>query len=151
MVRHLHDTIPFLLYRVAARMAVFANAEYRGLGLNLFSVRVLVALLLEKTATVGELVVLVSIDQSTLSHILRRLGRRQLVAKNRQAHDNRSVRVTLTAKGRRLAQVCLKSLLRRDRFLTVGLGAAQLRDFKTMLHRLYANVEKLGPGKSFID
>src|SRR5258706_11561686 len=89
---------------------------------------------------VGELAEVASIEPSTLSHILRRLERGKLVEKTRQHHDNRSVRVATTAKGRALAKKCHDTAMRHDRLLTRGLRAADVRALKGALHRLYANV-----------
>src|SRR5437764_336095 len=74
-----------------------------------------------------------SIEPSTLSHILRRLERAKLVEKTRQDHDNRSVRVATTAKGRALAKKCHDTAVRHDRLLTHGLRAAEVRALKGAL------------------
>ncbi|HET7671262.1 MAG TPA: MarR family transcriptional regulator [Burkholderiales bacterium] len=139
-----HDTVPFLLARVATLMNAW-HADFRKLGLSVLSVRVMAVLSLNGGATVGELAEATSIDQSTLSHILRRLERARLVEKARQDHDNRSVRITTTPKGRALAKKCHDTAVKHDAMLTRGLSAAQVRDLKKALSRLYANVNSV-PG-----
>jgi len=135
-----HNTVPFLLARVATLMNAW-HADFRKLGLSVLSVRVMAVLSLNGGATVGELAEGSSIDQSTLSHILRRLERAKLVAKTRQDHDNRSVRVTTTARGRALAKKCHDTAVKHDRDLTRGLRAAEVRALKSALRRLYVNVK----------
>jgi DNA-binding MarR family transcriptional regulator len=105
------------------------------------SVRVMAVLSLNGGATVGELAEATSIDQSTLSHILRRLERQKLVQKVRQDHDNRSVKVSVTAKGRVLAKRCHDTAMKHDRMLTRGLPESQKRALKSALQHLYANVK----------
>jgi DNA-binding MarR family transcriptional regulator len=135
-----HDTVPFLVARVATLMNAW-HADFRKLGLSVLSVRVMAVLSLNGAATVGQLAEATSIDQSTLSHILRRLERAKLVQKVRQDHDNRSVKVSTTAKGRALARKCHETAVKHDRVLTRGLRPAEVRRLKGALQQLYANVK----------
>jgi len=135
-----HDTVPFLIARVATLMNAW-HADFRRLGLSVLSVRVMAVLSLNGGATVGELADATSIDQSTLSHILRRLQRAKLVEKARQDHDNRSVKVTTTHKGRAVARKCHDTAVKHDRVLTRGLRPSEVRALKTALRQLYANVK----------
>ena len=148
IMRHMavetHDTVPFLLARVATLMNGW-HADFKRLGLSVLSVRVMAVLSLNGGTTVGELAEATSIDQSTLSHILRRLERARLVEKTRQDHDNRSVRITTTPKGRALARKCHDTAVKHDEMLTRGLSTAQVRELKKALSRLYANVNSV-PG-----
>ena len=137
-----HDTVPFLVARVATLMNAW-HADFRKLGLSVLSVRVMAVLSLNGAATVGELAEATSIDQSTLSHILRRLERQRLVQKTRQDHDNRSVRISTTARGRALARKCHVTAVKLDRMLTRGLSASQLRALKGALQHLYGNVTRM--------
>ena len=137
-----HDTVPFLVARVATLMNAW-HADLRKLGLSVLSVRVMAVLSLNGAATVGELAEATSIDQSTLSHILRRLARAGRVAKARAKHDNRSVRVSLTPKGRALAKKCFDTAVRHERMLTRGLGEKEVKTLKNGLGRLYANLRTL--------
>ena len=139
-----HDTVPFLLSRVATLLNAW-HADFKKLGLSVLSVRVMAVLSLNGGATVGELAEATSIDQSTLSHILRRLERAKLVEKTRQDHDNRTVRITTTPKGRVLAKKCHHTAVQHDAMLTRGLSAAEVRELKKALSRLYANVNSV-PG-----
>jgi DNA-binding MarR family transcriptional regulator len=134
-----HNTLPFLVQRVATAMNEW-HADFRALGLSVLGVRVMAVLSLNGAATVGELAEAASIDQSTLSHILRRLERVKLVEKARQEHDSRSVKVSLTAKGRPLAKKCFATAGKHERMLTRGLDADEVRALKAALERLYGNV-----------
>jgi MarR family transcriptional regulator, organic hydroperoxide resistance regulator len=136
-----HDTVPFLVARVATLMNAW-HADFRSLGLSVLTVRVMAVLSLNGGTTVGDLAEATSIDQSTLSHILRRLERRKLIKKSRQDPDNRSVKVTTTGKGRALARKCHETAMKHDRDLIRGLPVAQVRALKKTLHKLYANVKR---------
>ena len=143
-IHFLHDTVPFLMNRISAQISASANTEVRKFGLNLLSARVLVVLLVNKSATVGELAEATSIDPSTLSHILRRLGRQGLFTKARQAHDNRSVLVKLTPKGKRLSEKCLDAVADHERAITRGVDPERIRRLKATLQEIYANVASFG-------
>jgi DNA-binding MarR family transcriptional regulator len=134
-----HNTVPFLVQRVATLMNAW-HADFRKLGLSVLSVRVMAVLSLNGGATVGELAEATSIDQSTLSHILRRLERGKLIEKTRQDHDNRSVMISTTAKGRAIARKCHDTSLQHDRILTKGLAGKEVRALKAALKQLYANI-----------
>lgn len=136
-----HDTVPFLVARVATLMNGW-HADFKKLGLSVLSVRVMAVLGLNGSASVGELAQATSIDQSTLSHILRRLERQKLVEKARQDHDNRSVRISTTAKGRAIARKCHDMAVEHDRLLTKGLAASEVRALKRVLGQIYLNVTK---------
>ena len=136
----LHDSVPFLVHRVAASFNGW-TADFRPLGLNVFSARVMVVLHINGAATVSELAEATALEQSTLSHILRRLTAARLVVKKRQAHDNRSVLVQLTARGRRVAEKCLHIVVGHERGITRGLTSEQVRSLKAALHQLYANLQ----------
>src|SRR5258706_3673692 len=114
-----HNTVPFLVTRLANLMNGW-HADFRKLGLSVLSVRVMAVLSLNGGASVGELAEATSIDPSTLSHILRRLERQKLVHKTRQDHDNRSVKVSTTARGGLLAKRCHATAVKHDRMLRRG-------------------------------
>jgi DNA-binding MarR family transcriptional regulator len=140
MAGHLHDTLPFLLNRIAARISDSVNREFRPLGLNVFAARVLILLYLGDARSVGELAEEASLDQSTLSHILRRLAKDGLVVRERLEHDNRSVIVSLTKPGQDAAAQCWEAVQAHDALLRKGVDAASLKALKQILTRLNENV-----------
>lgn len=140
MTSHLHDTLPFLLNRVAARTSDAVNQEFRPLGLNVFAARVLILLHLHEASTVGELAEKAALDQSTLSHILRRLERDGLLKRVRVFHDNRSVMVSLTPSGNDAGAHCWKAAKNHDRLMRTGLSAAEVKTLQKLLGRLYKNI-----------
>lgn len=140
MTAHLHDTLPFLLNRVAARTSDAVNREFRPMGINVFSARVLILLHLDEASTVGELAEKAGLDQSTLSHILRRLERDGLLKRIRVVHDNRSVLVSLTPAGQEAGKQCWAAAKNHDRIMRTGLSDAQVKVLQKLLGRLYENI-----------
>lgn len=142
MTIYLEDTAPFLLYRVGARVAGAANADYKAMGINLMSARVLITLL-NGSEMVGVLAQRTGVDQPTLSHIITRLVGGGWVKKERQAHDNRTVLIALTPTGRKLAHRCVNHNQRFERLITDKLSPAQTRALKEILKQMHSNVEEL--------
>src|SRR5687767_6443122 len=117
VARDAGDRVTALLHRIVARISTSANEEFRAYGFNVQGARVLIALLDAGAMRVGELGNALALDLSTLSHLLRRLSRSELVERTRLAADNRSVAVTLTPQGRKIAQACKTARSRHEAML----------------------------------
>ncbi|AVH61376.1 MarR family transcriptional regulator [Streptomyces dengpaensis] len=100
----LDDQLCFALY--AAQRAV--TAAYRPLleelGLTYPQYLVLLVLWERGETTVKELATALRLDYGTVSPLLKRLESAGLVRRERSAHDERSVRVTLTGRGELLRE-----------------------------------------------
>jgi len=140
MLKHLHDGLPFLLNRVAATISEAVTREFQPLGLNLYAVRVLILLYLDSEHTVGGLAQAAALEQSTISHILRRLEHQGLIERVRQKRDNRSVMVLLTEEGKEVGARCWKAVQRHDALLRRGLDAESGAQLEALLRHLYENV-----------
>jgi DNA-binding MarR family transcriptional regulator len=112
------------------------------MGINLMSARALLTLR-NGAATIGALALATGIDQPTLSHTLNRLLADKLIVKERQRHDNRSVRVELTRSGRKMSDRCFEQNRRYEKLVTSQLSATKVKVLKDMLKQMYANVRQL--------
>ena len=116
----LSDRLTFLVHVASARIATIGNRHFRQHDLNHFSARILVLLLEKKSLRTGELVDLMALPQSTISSQLQGLHKKRLIRRRRSPLDNRSVIVTLTPAGLKLASDC--------DHLSLGVHAAMLSD-----------------------
>jgi DNA-binding MarR family transcriptional regulator len=148
MPDHLHHTLPFLLNRIAADVTDNTNKAFQSEGLNVYGARVLILLHLDGNHSVGDLAAQASLDQSTLSHILRRLEKQGLVKRARQASDNRSVLVSLTAAGKVSGAHCWDSVQMHDAQLRDGLDDASVAVLEKLLKRIYKNVPTFSAEKT---
>jgi MarR family transcriptional regulator, organic hydroperoxide resistance regulator len=137
MPYNLIDNAAFLIFRIGSKISADANQAFKNAGVSTMHARVLLALLSAETWTVGDLCQFTGIDQSTMSHSLAALARRGLVSKRRQASDNRTVRVRLTAKGLEMAHRSAEVAAQFDRALCNALGARQASALKALLRDLY--------------
>jgi DNA-binding MarR family transcriptional regulator len=131
--------VSYLLMRVVDRLSESVNQELKAWGLNLLSARVLVSVLAQDSVGVSSLASDAQIDQSTLSHMLRRLELAGLVRRRRLESDNRSVRVSLTSEGEVAAVQCLKTLDHHDRLLLKSLDDTSVTQAKNLLLQLLEN------------
>ncbi len=102
----IEDRLSFLIHRINAQLARICNPFFGTLDMDLYSSRIMVILLEKGAVRVGELVDLMALPQSTISHQLQRLEKRGLLTRSRVSSDNRSVTVKLTKEGNRAAQQC---------------------------------------------
>jgi DNA-binding MarR family transcriptional regulator len=135
------DRVTALLHRIVARASMAANEEFRAFGFNVQGARVLIALLDAGAMRAGELGNALALDLSTLSHLLRRLSRSNLIERKRLAADNRSVAVTLTPQGRKIAQACKTARAHHEAVLLRGFSASEVQLARDLLRRICGNVE----------
>ncbi len=93
------DAVAQLSFRVHALLEAHA-ADH---GISLIQMRLL-GILRDRRPTVNELARLLGLDKSSVSGLVDRAERRGLVARSPSPHDGRSVLVSLTTGGRRLAR-----------------------------------------------
>lgn len=127
----------FLVNRVNAKLAQVANRLFRVHGIDVVSSRILIYLLEREEVRVGELVDLLALPQSTISHQLQRLEKAKLIRKRRTREDNRAVAVVLTAAGRFAAQECNAFSLDVHRQMASHLGEREMRQLHLLLLRMY--------------
>ncbi len=140
-----HDTedrsIPFLMHQVMGQVEARVNKWARPLGLKIEGVRVLFRLL-AADRTVNELARLTGAELSTLSRLLGRMDEMGLIVRRRDLADARSVIVSLTPKGRKLAlqhqPVYFKDY---ETILLKGVAPEEQRQLRGLLGRMLDNLQ----------
>jgi MarR family transcriptional regulator, organic hydroperoxide resistance regulator len=143
VARDAGDRVTALLHRIVARTSTTASAEFRMYGFNVQGARVLIALFDAGQMRVGELGNALALDLSTLSHLLRRFSRNNLVVRGRLDADNRSVAVALTPQGRKIAQSCKAARECHEAVLLKGFDASEVQAARDFLRRICNNVEEV--------
>lgn len=137
-------SIPFLMHRIVTRVEALVNKWARPLGLKIEGVRVLFRLL-AGDRTVNELARLTGVELSTLSRLLGRMSEAGLITRRRDEADGRSVIVSLTDKGRKLAlehqPVYFKDY---EAILLDGFSPAEARQVRELVVRMIDNLERAG-------
>ncbi len=136
-----NQRITFQIHRVNAKIAQVANPLFRIHKLDLVSSRILVLLLERDAVRVGELVDLMVLPQSTISHQLQRLEKRGLLGRRRAAEDNRAVAVSLTRKGRGVAAECNRLSLSVFGHIAASLTSEEQLGLGRLLAKMFAALD----------
>ena len=98
------DRISFLVHRINAHLLREMNPRLKVWGVDLTESRLLVALLELGPLTAGDLVRVMALPQSTVSHQVKRLEKRGYVTREQDAKDSRVIIHKLTDSGREIAR-----------------------------------------------
>jgi MarR family transcriptional regulator, organic hydroperoxide resistance regulator len=141
-------TFPFRfgyrLNRVMDFVNEIANGAIRPFGLKIPGARVLLWLVHEGDSRVGDLAAGVSIEPSSLSHILARLTARGFIRRRREAADNRTIIVSLTPAGRGVAKVLTPHFKKLDALMAAAFAEQERVVLERMLDRMYEAVVRGG-------
>lgn len=139
----INERISFLMHRIDAELALICNPVFRHLDVVLHNSRILVILLEAGSVKVGDLVRLMVLPQSTISHQLRELEKRKLIRRTQGTEDSRSIIVALTAKGRGVAKQC--NAMSRDVYdaMVGDLSRGELETLRSQLRGMFERLEAL--------
>lgn len=100
----LMDRISFLTHRLNALMARACNPYFQVWGVDLVMSRMMVVMLEHGPLPAGEIVRIMALPQSTISHQIKRLEKLGYVERKQGKQDSRVRVASLTEKGREVAQ-----------------------------------------------
>jgi DNA-binding MarR family transcriptional regulator len=146
----LGDYLPYLTNRVGMIVAEqFGDDALARHGLSIAMWRVMAALASHDSQRQIDLADLTSIEVSTLSRIVTRLMRKNLVSRARSLSSNREVAVKLSLKGQALVNHLIPIALEFEAAAIVGLSAKEIAVLKRCLRRMYGNMKNRAatPGK----
>ena len=138
----LNDYLPYLINRVSPPIAEGFAEDLAEAGVSLQMWRVLAVLYEYGDQSVGALAELTSINVSTLSRLVGRMGREGLVARRRDGEDARSVTVHLLKPGLAATEKLIPKALAYEAALTRNFSASELKTFKALLIKFYADMER---------
>jgi len=99
----LEDRITFLVHRINAHLMRVTNPKLKDWKVDLTESRLLVALLEKGPRTAGDIVRIMALPQSTISHQVKRLETLGYLSRTTGEADSRVVMVALTDAGREVA------------------------------------------------
>jgi len=143
------DRISFLMHRVDAQLVVVCNPHFRHLNVVLHNSRMLSILLEAGQARVADLVNSMVLPQSTISHQLRELEKRELISRRPAVNDSRSTIVKLTPKGKRLAEQCNALSVEVYQAMVEGLSRSEIEQLRAQLRNMFERLEKLRVQQGF--
>jgi DNA-binding MarR family transcriptional regulator len=141
--------LTFQVHQLSAKIAQVANPLFRIHHLDQVSSRILVLLLERGEMHVGQLVEEMVLPQSTISHQLQRLEKRNLLRRRRAHRDNRLVAVTLTRKGAAIARQCDQLSLAVHRHIIQDLSEAESARLTALIAKAFSALEAFHPRPDF--
>ena len=135
--------INILLGGVVARMSRQHARDVSRLGVSLAGARLLAMLGDGARVRCSALAMALGLDAPTLSHLLRSLSGRDLIARQRSRDDNRSVEVRLTEEGERVARQCRELEARSLRGVFEGIDKEDIVRLGSILSRMSDNLDHL--------
>ena len=142
--RPLEDRVSFLTHRINARLQQVCNPVIFPYKLDLYSSRIIVALAEKGPLRVGELVDLMALPQSTMSHQLKRLEKDGYVLRTRSESDNRTVVITLTERGTEVAETCNRLSDSVMDAISGELSEEELAQLSHLLQRVFDSLPEEG-------
>jgi len=142
--RPLENRVSFLTHRINARLQQLSNPILAPLQLDLYSSRIIVALAERGPMKVGQLVDLMALPQSTMSHQLKRMEKDGYVQRTRSDLDNRTVVITLTDKGATVSETCNKWSDQVITSISQELSDVEIELVSSLLQRVFKSLPKEG-------
>ena len=141
----LTNSFPYLLNRVGMRIGEMFGRRLRPYGISLPMYRVLAALWESPDQRLFDLGLLTSIEVSTLSRLVGTLQRRGLVSRTRLPENSRTVAISLTSKGRGLANELIPLAVHFEEVAIHSFGTQEVNKLKRELATVYEHLNQLEP------
>lgn len=138
----LSEHLPYLFKHIHSQLEVASAGQLARFGINVAVWRILVVLWQHDNLSHRELSELTSIEVSTLSRISKSVQRNGLIKRKRTPQDQRTVRVTLTEKGRDIVKEVIPWALGTQTEMIAGLSAADVADLTRVLHVIVGNLNR---------
>jgi DNA-binding MarR family transcriptional regulator len=132
--------LQMVLNRVMAEHLSQTVKDFTKIGINVQICRVLLSLHHHQRLRAGMLSYLVGLEQTAVSHLLKSLTQRGLIARERDKRDNRAIEVSLTAKGKRLAACCHEAALKQERLLLACLSPKEIETLRRLVWKMDENI-----------
>ncbi len=142
--RPLEERVSFLTHRINARLQQISAPILAPLHLDLYSSRIIVALAERGPMKVGQLVDLMALPQSTMSHQLKRMEKDGYVRRTRSDLDNRTVVITLSEKGKEVSETCNRWSDQVLAAVSEELSDEEIELVSRLLQRVFKSLPKAG-------
>jgi MarR family transcriptional regulator, organic hydroperoxide resistance regulator len=149
----LTDSFPYLLARAGVRMGELFSEELARIDMTLPMYRVLAALWERDGQKLSELSDMISVEMSTLSRLIGEMKNRNLVSRQRQDGDERSVRLSLTPQGRALVTSLIPRAQSYEAMAVKGFSKTEIATMKSVLRKILDNLSDpdVAPGTEASD
>ncbi len=134
----LRDRVSFLVHRINAHLLRMTNPKLKRWRIDLTESRLMVALLESGPMSAGEIVSLMAMPQSTISHQLKRLERLDYLTRTPSERDSRVIIAELTELGRGVATEANQFSREVTDQLLVAVGVEEIEMVRAAMKRVDA-------------
>ena len=149
----LTTSFPYIVRRLGLRIGELFDRAVAPFGIDVSMWRVMAALYETDGQQLGQLSDVTTIELSTLSRLIGAMTAKGLVTRRRPRDNGRIVEISLSAKGRRLAEDLTPVATRFEEIAVGSLSDAEVARLKSQLEGAYRNLDTLeqevgavGPG-----
>lgn len=139
----LTTSFPYLARRVGMRIGELFDRIAIEHGISVSMYRVLASLMERDGQRLGDLSAMTTIEISTLSRLVGTMTRKGLVLRKRPRGNARIVEISLTAKGRALAETLIPVAEHFEAVALGGLSSREIAHMKASLAAAFANLDAL--------
>lgn len=137
----LHNFVPYLMYRITNQLTRRIRSRLRKSGINITRWRVLSVLRAYGEISLGRVVELTVMEQSSVSRVVAQLELEGLVRRKVSKKDSRFVQVKLTPAGAQAFEnIYPTAQMHQERALS-GFSQKEIDTLKGFLHRIQDNIE----------
>gem|GEM_PF-1022940 len=133
---NLRDFMPYIMARVGSLMAQSFAPHLEREDISLGMWRVLMALHFNGPLSLGEIARTTGVNVSTLSRLIGRMEKRELVSRDRSRKDSRAVHISLLPAGEAMFQVLWPEAARLEDIVTDGFSEAEVGQLKAVLQEV---------------
>ncbi|BBE35644.1 MarR family winged helix-turn-helix transcriptional regulator [Sphingosinicella microcystinivorans] len=137
------NRVSFMMHRINAHMLRICNPYFQDWGVDLVTSRMLVALLERGPMSAGEIVRIMALPQSTISHQIKRLEKLGYLTRTAGSQDSRIVIAELTDHGRDIANQANALSRRVTDTLLQAIGDDEVETVRAALKRVDQALEAM--------
>ena len=141
----LENALPYLLNRAGVHIGLAFSQEIKRYKVTLPMFRILASLVHFERQSLTELAEHTAVELSTLSRLVATLQRRGLVSRARSGADGRSISITLTPAGMKLARELIPVAELYERVALFNIPPQEVAILKRLLKQMYSSLRNLGP------
>jgi MarR family transcriptional regulator, organic hydroperoxide resistance regulator len=139
----LDDSLPYLLNRVGVRIGELFSEKLRPYDITLPMYRVLASLAERSGQQLNELSEITNLETSTLSRMISTMEQRELLTRSRTSTNARIVSISLTLRGKKLAQTLIPIAEHFEEVAIHSFGVQQVAKLRTTLKQVYEHLSEL--------
>lgn len=139
----LSERLSFSIHQLSAQLVRIVNPLFRQFGIDSVSSQIMLLVQERGAMGISELLDIMHLPQSTISHQLQRLEKKGYLLRERLERDQRNVTISLTQSGDRVASECEKISASAYNAMLGGLQNISADDMRSELNSLLDQLARL--------